>query len=92
VGRERGSDERHHRAGVARSAWFDAEDHVMADIGYDARRLNKGRLPDLKRVENPRARRTRGVRLEQRLIVRTHDDNLDDADAATRRLTVTHVD
>jgi hypothetical protein len=30
-----------------RRAWLDPENHIVADIGHDARRLGKRHLPDL---------------------------------------------
>jgi hypothetical protein len=71
VGRERARRERHHRAAVARRARLAPENHILGDTGDDARRRIEGRLPDLQRVEDARARRTCGIG-EQRFVVCRH--------------------
>jgi hypothetical protein len=42
VGCERAGNERDHCAAIARRTRLDPEDHVVADIGDDARRRIKG--------------------------------------------------
>ena len=73
ISRQRAGSELNQHATIMRRAGLDAEKHIVADIGDDARRLVKRRLPDFQRMEDARARRTRGIRLEERFIVCRHD-------------------
>jgi hypothetical protein len=67
------SSEFDQHATIVRRARLNSEKHIVADIGDDARRLVKRRLPDFQRMKDARARRACGIRLKQRLVVCRHD-------------------